>query len=342
MSLSAEFYVLDAIRNLEDVSIPGLGTFRRKYNPASLDPVQQILTAPLETPEFTPDVHSKGLKNFSRFLQSGNTIASSGSLLHEIESEIKRIIDNNGSFTIQTIGKIHFNNGIAEISWHEDAQQKIFSNLYGFKDIQLSPKELVSKHPAKTEPLPVASKQVEPEPVISTPVETHVPVEPTTVQGITQEEGPAQKALKKKSTTSGKKRRFPVVLILLLLILLATPIAVYYMYPDLFSSQKVETLPPPIVVQQEPEPEPEPEKVSVPEPIVAGYYLIIVSTQSESEAQGAAERWAQQGYDTKIVPPNDESVYYRVSILHSTQRSELVNEMIKLKDVTYSWILESR
>lgn len=344
MSLSAEFYILDAIRNLENVSIPGLGTFHRKYNPANLDPIQKIITAPTETLEFTPNVHVGGLKNFSRFLQSLDSTLSAGSLLYEIEAEVKRILDSNGSFTIQNVGKVIDRNGIKEISWHKDGQHNLFSNLYGFKAIPLSSETVTSKRAEKTEDLPIANKQADPKPFAPISKETEAPSASAILQGITQPEGPEKKAFHQKSTTAGKKRRFPVILILLLLILLATPVAVYYMYPDLFSRQEIESTPRPIAAQPapEPEPEPEPEEISVSEPIVSGYYLIIISTQSESEAQRAAENWAQKGYDTKIIPPNDASAYYRVSILNSTQRADLVNEMIKLKDVTYSWILESR
>ena len=383
MPLSAEYYILDALRNLDELSIPGIGSFRRKYIPATLDSVHNILKSPSECIEFSAEIETRGLSNFKKYLKSQDEKSSISELLNSIEAEVGRILHANGKFKIQHVGHIYSRNGNIEVEWEANIHEKIFSNLHGFKEIQLPQKstsELTSAHT-----FPAASIPVKPELQEKDKQEEGAPLPDAQAIGATLDpapiptEGPAHKALHTKGRTSGKKRKFPVLLILLLIILLAIPMAVIYMYPNIFSSKEVATeqimpLPenPAVVAEQTPKPAPTtestesaapaptptpaPAPTTTPTPasraassanapaqsaVSQGYHLIVVSSKSEAEAQRVATEWKNQGYETQVIASDGATSYYRVSVLHSTQRSALVNEMIKLKDVTYSWILES-
>ena len=387
MSLSAEYYILDAVRNLDELSIPGIGSFRRKYIPATLDTVHNVLRSPSEYIEFSAEVEPRGLSYFKKYLKAQDEKLSISDVLQSIEAEVGRILNVNGKFKIQHLGHIYSRNGKIEVEWEANIHEKIFSNLHGFKDIQLPQKsisELTSAHafPAATIPLkPEVQEKDKKEEGTPLPDAQVIAVPAALDPAPIPTEGPAQKALHSKRTTSGKKRKFPVLLILLLIILLGIPMAVIYMYPNILSPKEVATeqikpLPenPAVVAEQTPKPAPTTESTesteSAPAPTTApaattspaptpasraassanapaqsavsqGYHLIVVSSKSEAEAQRVASEWSKQGYDAQVIPSDGATAYYRVSVLHSTQRSALVDEMIKLKDVTYSWILES-
>jgi hypothetical protein len=70
------------------------------------------------------------------------------------------------------------------------------------------------------------------------------------------------------------------------------------------------------------------------------YYLIVFSSKSEQEIQSRAKSWSSQGLTTEVLPPDETSEFYRLSVLHTSNRSEAVRKMVELKDDTYSWIFE--
>ncbi len=81
----------------------------------------------------------------------------------------------------------------------------------------------------------------------------------------------------------------------------------------------------------------EPIEISSPQ---TGYYLIVASSSKEADVLKEAEYWKSQGLTTEVIPPDTITDFYRLSVLHSTKRGELVAKMIELKDETYSWILK--
>lgn len=185
--------------------------------------------------------------------------------------------------------------------------------------------------PKVSEPIAVEAKPRPTEPLA--PESKPVPVPPIAIA----EPGPAQKVAEKSKTKENrKKRKFPWVLTLsvLLLVLLAS---LWFLIPR---EKPVPVTPAPVAEVPTSAPESEPELPPAQEAVQPGYYLIVASSTQEADVLREANSWKESGLNTEIIPPDESSEFYRLSVLHSTNRGELVNKMIELKDETYSWILE--
>jgi len=187
----------------------------------------------------------------------------------------------------------------------------------------------------------------EEKPVSSTPEPNVVIVsedkpKPAATENVAPVPGPAQKAVDNfRKKEERKKRKFPwaITLIVLLLILLA---GLWFVLPQ----KSTEPVAPAAVEV----PNAEIPKAEVPAPPIEepieipasqpGYHLIVASSSKEADVLKEAEYWKSQGMTTEVIPPDTLTDFYRLSVLHSTQRGEVVAKMIELKDETYSWILE--
>lgn len=185
--------------------------------------------------------------------------------------------------------------------------------------------------PKVSEPIVVEAKPRPAEPIAPEPKPVLVP--PTAAT----EPGPAQKAAEKsKAKESRKKRKFPWVLTLIVLLLVFL-VSLWFLIPR---EEPVPVAPAPVAEVPAPAPEPEPEFPPAQAAVQPGYYLIVASSTQEADVLREANTWKESGLSTEIIPPDENSEFYRLSVLHSSNRSELVSKMIELKDETYSWILE--
>jgi hypothetical protein len=200
------------------------------------------------------------------------------------------------------------------------------------------PVEVAPPQPEITPQPPVAEEK----PVIPTPEPQVILVaedkpKPVATENTASAPGPAQKAVDNfRKKEERKKRKFPwaITLLILLLVLLA---GLWFLIPKNTTEPAA-----PAVVEVPKAEAPAPpieEPVEIPAP-QSGYYLIVTSSVKEADVLKEAEYWKSQGMTTEVIPPDTITDFYRLSVLHSTQRGELVAKMIELKDETYSWILE--
>lgn len=372
MSLSAEYHLLDALRNLDVFSVPGLGSFHRRYVPAYTDAIKGIIQAPREEIIFSENTSAAGIQTFKNFLAcEGNPASGYPEAADEISRQIQHVLSANGAFHIKNLGRLNLTPSGIQAEWVQDIHQRIFSNLHGFKDIVLPQALKENKEPrfpkpdvrteAKPEikpvapvvapPPPVQQESViktvpapakpEPKPEPVKPETTFIPNEPVLApQGI----GPSQKALHEKGTAQKRKKRLPFVMILVSMLILMT-VALLYYYPLYFNNQTRSEVVPVLAEEKNNTPEntDSVETAPLPEalpPVESGYYLIVSSSQSEADMQNASKIWTDKGFSTEILPPDENSEFYRLSILKSQNRAELVSKMIELKEQTYSWILK--
>jgi len=351
MSLSAEYHLLDALRNLDFFSVPGLGSFTREIIPAVIS--GNVLKAPKEVPVFSASIYPDGIDKFKEYLKSPHQPATTfPDAAEEIGRQIHEVLEAKGKFHLKNMGVLERNTEGISAQWKDDIHLRIFSNLHGFKDITLPnlvkdnhnkrPQASITPEP-QTKIVPVSDAK-HPVPVTPNPQpvpEQKVPDSPV-VQSLkkTSKIPPAPQAQAEKTRVKTQRKpinkRKTVMLILLMLLLLGIPTLYLWIPADWFTPKEIVIAPPvykpaPITI-----PEPIPEPVIIP----GGYYLIVTSSINAQEIENNAEKWRKKGFDVRIIPTDESSDYNRLSIFHSTDRKEVVNKMIELKEDTYSWILQ--
>lgn len=397
MSLPVEFLLIDALRHLDMFSVPGIGSFSRIYIPAKIQADKQVIAPPREIPVFSEEITPGGIRALEQFLaRPGNPAEGKEFAADTLGREINRVLNANGKFELRGLGTLLLGTAGLEARWVDDVHLRIYSNLFGFREVKLPAKV---QTPVKPAPAPVPVPEVKapapvaavtpvvpispapapqpekvqpvvevvsapapvpaplpvpkPEPVVVNPP-APVVVEPAPapvaekVNPVTEvippvkpreeAEKPAQKAaLRHEERKTTRRKGFPWVFTLLVfgLVLIA---ALWFLVPrDAAPEPKAETVVPVAPPADQPEPEPTPEAAPAPAP---GYYLIVTSSRLEADVLREANYWKEQGVATEIIPPDGETEFYRLSVLHSTDRKEVVARMIELKDETYSWILE--
>lgn len=416
MSLPVEFLLIDALRHLDMFSVPGIGSFFRVYIPAQVQSEKQRILAPREALSFTEEITPGGVRALEQFFsRPGNPAEGKEFVADVLGKEINRVLNANGKFELKGLGTLILGSTGLEARWVDDVHLRIYSNLFGFREVKLpaiaqapakpapapvpevkAPAPVIQEKPAvavppppkpqaeKVEPAaPAPAPLSKPEPVVvNTPApivvepapaaETAIPVAEgaSPVKPREEAEKPAHKAaLRHEERKTAKRKRFPWMwaMPVLGLVLMA---ALWFLIPRNQSPETKQEIavatPPPDAQQesgqeqqaqqepgqeqmQEQEPEQvteqkqEPEQGATPEASPAptpGYYLIVASSRLEADVLREADYWKEQGLITEIIPPDGETEFYRLSVLHSTDRKEVVGKMIELKDETYSWILE--
>ena len=342
MNYSAEYYLLESIRNLDQFEVPFIGTFYRVFHSARMEAgSSSILHPPFESPAFKPSLSSDDSGEWNRFCQY---LQPTGKDAAELGKEIQRVLEQKGSYHIQGIGVLTKGLSGIEMNFLPSAKEVLYSNLGGMPTLTL-PKStptrvadpVVSPAPSP-QPKPVVVS--EPEPIIAEKVEAPTPVAmvtepPVPIPPATAPISPKNKVEKKPGKKWNGKRIFRNLLISGLLIGLLYAAWWYYSlpvtHPEVIKVTKVKP--------EEPTPAESPAKPMAEARVES--YLIVFSSKSEAAAEQEKLAWIHKGIaDAKVIPAQEENGYYRVSIASSVNRKSLIPQMIQLKqENVYSWIL---
>ncbi|NBV13688.1 MAG: hypothetical protein EBS07_06435 [Sphingobacteriia bacterium] len=335
MNYSAEYYLLESIRNLDQFEVPFIGTFYRVFHSARIEAgSSSLLHPPFESPAFKPSLSSDDSGEWNRFCQY---LQPTGKDAAELGKEIQRVLEQKGSYHIQGIGVLTKGLSGIEMNFLPSAKEVLYSNLGGMPTLTL-PKLTPARVSATPTPQPKPVAVAAPEPIIAEKVEAPTPVATVTETPIpvpTAPITPKNQVEKKPGKKMNRKRVFRNLLISCLLIGLLYAAWWYYSLPVTH---------PEVIKVSEVKPE-EPAPVEKPAtPVVEARvesYLIVFSSPSEAAAEEEKLVWIKKGIpEAKVIPPAAGSKYYRVSIAGSEDRKSLIPQMIQLKQENiYSWIL---
>jgi hypothetical protein len=378
MPLPVEFLLIDALRHLDAFSVPGIGSFSRTYVPAKIQTALQVIDPPRETIVFSEEISPAGLRAFEQFLsRAGNPASGISYASDEIGKEMNRVLVAKGKYVLGNLGSLVNGPTGLVVQWEEGLHHKIYSDLFGFKAVKLPEvKSLPMSEPEPVvEPVPIDKKSgespSEPSTEDTANQKENLPNEEGRVgeketPGLSSEKELSEKGKKEKSLKK-KKKTSPFFWVAATLLLLGVGALGVW---GLLNQEKVESSEL-AVPQESPSPsasapmtespsenaseikaeessasnlnsatEPSKDTPAIASTNTKSYYLIVFSSKSEQEIQSRAKSWSSQGLATEVLPPDETSEFYRLSVLHTSNRSEAVRKMVELKDDTYSWIFE--
>lgn len=359
---------------LDEVSIPGLGTFYYSKNKIQ-EPDSKGLG--LSNLNFKKEIIEE-LPDYTKFLfeYTSNEAISNSDLLAFLLEEIQFKLNKYDQFTVPGIGILKYSKDLElvfisfeiksenlEIQTTEpiavlvsselgsdniNANSEITNSIIEVpKEIELIPLSVG----LETENVPESSQMIENEndSIISGNSETDLNKVESEKISTNQPKDTVQKKLKK------EKKKQPVFLIILLVIFLLLFTFIFYSYKNnlLFfnnNSSSEGLLPDSTVVSKNEVEIPNiPDNTEVKQfsdveeiPRNKGeFYLIAGSFSEHQHAVNYATKLKSSGLNPVIVLPGKFENLYKVCLINSNNRSVLIDEMVKYKENnTYSWILD--
>jgi hypothetical protein len=374
LKLSAENIISCLLYQLDEVSIPGLGTFYYSKNKIQ-EPDSKGFG--LSNLNFKKDLIEE-LPDYTKFLfeYTSNEAISKSDLLAFLLEEIQFKLNKYDQFTVPGIGILKYSKDlelvfipfeiksenleiqttepIAVLASSDLDSNNINPNSEITNSIIEVPNEIeLVTVPVEfeTENVPESSKIVENEndSIISEVSETDLSKVESEKISTTQTIATEQKKHKE------EKKKQPIFLIILLVVLFLLCTFIFYTYKNnllFFNNNSNSEYPTPdstLVSKNEAEIPNIPDNTEVKQvseieeiPRNKGeFYLIAGSFSEHQHAVNYATKLKSSGQNPVIVLPGKFENLYKVCLINSNNRSVLIDEMVKYKENnTYSWILD--